>query len=137
MHARGIIPSKWAGTMMSLMRFVFGFLFFMHGTQKFFGWPAPFPMELEAFSRFGIAATLETVGGALMMLGLFTRPVAFILAGEMAVAFFWIHLPSGFWPLNNGGEAAALYCFAWLFFAAAGPGTIAIDRPHLVAEKHK
>lgn len=134
---RGFIPSTWAGPTMSLMRFVFGLLFVMHGTQKFFGWPAPFPVEFTSFSRFGIAGTLETVGGLLMMLGLFTRPVAFILAGEMAVAYFWVHVPNGgFWPLNNGGESAVLFCFAWLFFAAAGPGTIAIDKPHMVEGKH-
>jgi putative oxidoreductase len=129
---RGIIPSTWAGPLMSLMRVVFGLLYFMHGTQKFFDWPAPFPMDFALLSKFGIGGGLELVAGALLMLGLFTRPVAFLAAGHMAVTFFMMHVPNGgFWPLQNGGEAPVLLCFAFLFFAAAGPGTIAMDKPHV------
>jgi putative oxidoreductase len=134
---RGFLPHTWSGPLMSLMRVVFGLVIFMHGTQKFFGWPAPFPMEFELMSKFGIAAVLETVGGALMMLGLFTRPVAFVLSGEMAVTYFIMHVPNGgIWPLNNGGEAPVLLCFAFLFFAAAGPGTMALDKPQMDTSKH-
>lgn len=128
---RGFLPATWSGPLMSLMRFVFGLLFLMHGTTKLFGWPAPFPVEFEMLSKFGVAGILELVGGALVMVGWLTRPVAFILAGEMAVTYFWMHVPGGgIWPATNGGEAPVLFCFAFLFFAAAGPGTIAIDRPH-------
>jgi uncharacterized membrane protein YphA (DoxX/SURF4 family) len=80
---RGFLPHTWSGPLMSLMRFMFGLLILMHGTQKLFGWPAAFPMEFEMMTKFGIAGILETGGGLLMMLGLLTRPVAFILAGEM------------------------------------------------------
>jgi len=134
---RGILPATWSGPLMSVMRIVFGLFFLMHGTQKYFNWPAAMPMEVEVVSWFGLAGILELVGGTLMILGLFTRPVAFVLAGEMAVAYFMVHIPNGgIWPLNNGGEPAALYCFAFLFFAAAGPGTIAIDKPHMDPSKH-
>jgi len=130
---RGILPSTWSGPLMSLMRLVFGLIYFQHGTQKFFDWPVPFPMEFATLSRFAIGGSLELVGGALLMLGLFTRPVAFVAAGHMAVTFFWMHLPgNGFWPLGNGGEAPVLLCFGFLFLAAAGPGTIAVDRPKAV-----
>jgi putative oxidoreductase len=78
-------------------------------------------------SLMGAAGILETVGGALMALGLFTRPVAFILSGEMAVAYFRQHAPRGPWPILNGGELAILFCFLWLFFSAAGPGPISLD----------
>ena len=75
----------------------------------------------------GAAGVIETVGGALMLLGLFTRPVAFVLSGQMAVAYFMRHAPGGMWPILNGGELAVLFCFLWLFFVAAGPGPWSID----------
>lgn len=113
----------------SLLRIVAGFVFFLHGTQKLFGFPAEAQGGSPRFmSLLWIAAVLETVGGALMTLGLFTRPVAFILSGEMAVAYFTVHAPKSFWPTLNGGAEAVLFCFLWLYFAFAGAGAIGIDR---------
>lgn len=109
-----------------LMRIVIGFLFFTHGAQKLFGW---FGAEgtAELLSRFGLAGILETVGGLLIMLGLFVRPVALILSGQMAVAYFWMHLPNGWWPWANRGELAALYSWVFLFLATAGGGSFSLD----------
>jgi putative oxidoreductase len=100
-----------------------------HGAQTLFGFLAPpgfptFPM----FSQMWFAGILEFFGGALILLGLFTRPVAFLLSGQMAVAYFQAHAPSGFWPLQNKGELAVLYCFLYLYFAVAGGGAWSIDR---------
>lgn len=135
---KSIIPPAWAGPTMSLMRIVFGLLFLLHGTSKFFDWPSAFPMEFAITSKFGIAAILEIVGGLMMVLGFQTRIVAFILSGQMAVTYFMMHVPNGgIWPTNNGGEPAVLFCFAFLFFAAAGPGTIALDKPHAIDEIHR
>ena len=125
----GPIPSTWAGGTMSLLRIVSGLAFMLHGTQKIFGFPGD-GSGVELMSIFGLAGVLELVGGPLIALGLFTRPTAFILAGEMAIAYLWRHLPNSIWPSENGGELALLFCFIFLFFAAAGPGTWAIDKPH-------
>ena len=134
---RGFLPHTWSGPLMSVMRVVFGLLYFMHGTQKFLDWPAPFPMDFELMSKFGVGGGLELVLGLLIMLGLLTRPAAFIAAGHMAATYFMMHVPNGgIWPLNNGGEAPVLLCFAFLFFAAAGPGTIAVDKPSADPSKH-
>ena len=108
------------------MRIVIGFLFMTHGGQKLFGWfGAEAPREF--MSRFGVAGILEFFGGILVMLGLFTGPVAFVLAGEMAVAYFWMHLPRGLWPWENRGELPALYSFVFLFLATAGGGSFSVD----------
>jgi len=107
---------------------VAAFLFIAHGTQKLFGFPAPLPGGPVAIgSLFGAAGIIEAVGGTLLLVGLFTRPVAFVLAGEMAAAYFKAHVPGGFWPLVNGGELAVLYCFTFLFFASAGGGRWSLD----------
>lgn len=128
----GILPATWAGPTMSLMRFVFGFLFILHGTSKIFGWPSSMGGGgIDWMSAVGVAAIIEVVAGAMIAVGFQTRIAALIASGEMAVAYFWMHVPNGgIWPINNGGEPAVLFCFAFLFFAAAGPGTIAIDKPH-------
>jgi putative oxidoreductase len=109
---------------------VAGFLFFQHGYPKLFG-TLPGSAEIEVpralLSIFWWSGFLEVVGGFLIMIGLFTRPVAFIVAGEMAVAYIWRHAPRGFWPGVNGGELAALYCFVWLYLAAAGGGIWSVD----------
>jgi putative oxidoreductase len=119
--------TRWAPTLLSVLRIVAAFLFIAHGTQKLLGFPAPPPGPIELMSRPGIAGLLEIVGGALLMVGLFTRPVAFVLAGEMAFAYFLAHAGQNFWPLLNRGELAVLYCFLFLYFAAAGGGPLSLD----------
>jgi putative oxidoreductase len=125
---RGPIPPSWGNRLLSVLRIVAAFLFMAHGTQKLFGWPADEPKQAaELMSLMGLAGVLEIFGGLLLLLGLFTRPVAFILAGEMAVAYFMAHAPQGFWPLLNRGEAAVLYCFLFLYLAAVGGGPWSLD----------
>ena len=110
----------------ALLRIVAGFLFFQHGLPKLFGgFGRPAPAEL--MSQMGLAGIIEVVGGALISIGLFTSPVAFLASGEMAVAYFQSHAPRGFWPITNGGELAALYCFVFLYFSAMGSGKWSID----------
>src|SRR5438477_9351900 len=114
--------------MLSVLRIVAGFLFLQHGTQKLFGYPMPPPGGKPALgSLFGVAGLLEFIGGILIMIGLFTRPIAFILSGEMAVAYFQFHAPHGFWPIENHGEPAVLFCFIFLFMAAYGGGEWSLD----------
>lgn len=118
----------WQPQLLSLMRIIVGFLFMAHGSQKLFGFPAPSPQgTAELFSLIGLAGFLELVGGGLILVGLFTRPVAFVLSGLMAVAYFMAHAPQGFWPLLNKGETAVLYCFTFLYLAAAGAGPWSLD----------
>jgi putative oxidoreductase len=100
------------------------------GTMKLFAFPAGVPPNggtVPLVSEFGLGGVLEVFGGALLVLGLFTRPVAFLLAGEMAVAYFQFHFPGSFWPTINNGVAAVIYCFLWLYFSAAGPGPWSLD----------
>ncbi|MGE0703166.1 MAG: DoxX family protein [Vicinamibacterales bacterium] len=108
----------------NLLRIVAGFVFILHGMQKF-GFLGGTAVSLT--SLIGLAAIIEVVGGTLIALGLFTVPAAFIASGEMAYAYFFSHLPRGFWPVQNGGEPAILYCFIFLFVASRGPGGISID----------
>jgi putative oxidoreductase len=119
-----MIPERYAPQAYALFRIVAGFLFMFHGLQKFGvlgGQAAPLA------SLMGVAAVIEAVGGLLIMIGLLTRPVAFIASGEMAVAYFMAHQPKGTWPIQNGGELAALYCFAFLYIAARGAGIWSAD----------
>ena len=97
-----------------------------HGTAKLFSFP-DIGMNPPLFSLFGLAAVLEVVGGVLLVIGLFTRPVAFILAGEMAVAYFMAHAPQSFFPIVNNGESAILFCFVFLYLVAAGAGAWSLD----------
>lgn len=121
--------SRWEPQLRGLLRIVTALLFMQHGAQKLFGFPAAEPREPVALmSLFGLAGILEFFGGLLILLGLFTRPVAFLLAGEMAVAYFMAHAKNSFWPILNQGELAALYCFVFLYFVAAGPGAWSLDR---------
>lgn len=110
----------------ALFRIVTGLLFMQHGAQKLFGWLEGNQVE-SLFSMMGLAGVLEFFGGLLIVLGLFTRPVAFLLSGQMAVAYFTAHAPQGFWPTLNGGELAALYAFLFLYFAAHGGGRYSLD----------
>ncbi len=125
---RNDLSTTWSPRLLSVLRIVTGLLMLHHGTAKLLGFPfiANYT-SLKIFSLNGIAGTLELVGGALVTLGLFTRPVAFILSGEMAVAYFMAHAPEGFFPLLNQGELAALYCFVFLYLAAAGGGPWSVD----------
>lgn len=122
--------SPWPERLLSILRVVAGLMFLQAGTSKLFGWP-PIPgglmPEISPFSQIWIGAVLEVVGGLLIIVGFLTRPTAFILSGEMAVAYFQFHQPSGFWPTTNGGVAAALYSFLFLYFVAAGAGIWSID----------
>lgn len=111
---------------LSMLRAVSGFLFFQHGMQKIFGLLGRDAQEL--FSLMWAVGVLELVGGLAVLVGLYTRPVAFLLSGLMAVAYFWRHLPRGFWPIENGGELAALYCFVFFFLFAIGGGSYSVDR---------
>jgi putative oxidoreductase len=121
--------SKWSPRLLSILRIIAAFLFMQHGGQKLFGFPpSPRPGPDSLLSLAGVAGILEFFGGLLLLLGLFTRPVAFILSGQMAVAYFMAHAPRGFWPVSNGGELAVFYCFVFLYFAAAGGGEWSLDR---------
>jgi putative oxidoreductase len=132
-EGHGGIGERWraaAPYLQSVLRMVAALLFLMHGTSKLFAWPmgmGPDNATVSFPSQFWVAGVLESVGGALLLVGLFTRPVAFLLSGEMAVAFFQFHFPRAFWPLQNGGEAPVLFCFIWLFFSAAGAGPWSVD----------
>ncbi len=115
--------------MHGILRIMSGLLFMAHGTQKFLSFPAG---EMAGYGwTFGsagaFAGVIELVTGALIALGLFTRPAAFLASGTMAVAYFMAHAPQNFWPINNGGDAAILYCFVFLYFVFAGPGAFSLD----------
>jgi putative oxidoreductase len=109
-----------------LLRIVAGAAFAQHGAQKLFGLLGA-KQAAPLMSQFGMAGVIEFVGGILIALGLFTSPVAFLASGEMAWAYFQSHMPRGFWPIQNGGELAVLYCFIFLYFAAVGSGKLSID----------
>ena len=112
--------------LLALLRIVVGLLFLEHAAQKFLAFPIPFPVQ--PLPPLLIAAgVIELIAGALVTVGLLTRLAALIASGEMAVAYFYVHLPQGFWPVVNKGEAAILFCFIFLYLAAAGPGAWSID----------
>jgi len=122
--------STWGPRLQSVLRIVAAFMFILAGSMKLFAFPAGIPPDggtVKLMSQLGLGAILEVFGGGLLLLGLFTRPVAFLLSGEMAVAYFQFHFPQGFWPTMNGGVAAVLYCFVWLYFSAAGAGPWSLD----------
>jgi putative oxidoreductase len=122
------IPAAWAPRILSVLRIIVGLLFLCHGLVKLFGFPpGAKPGQAALFSLLGFAGVIELIGGVAIVFGLFTRPVAFVLAGEMAVAYFMVHAPQGFFPVLNGGEEAILYCFIFLYLAAAGAGPWSLD----------
>jgi putative oxidoreductase len=112
---------------LSLLRIVIGLLFLEHGTSKYLSLPISQLTGANPMTASGFNGLIEIIGGMLIVLGLFTRPVAFILAGDMAIAYFLAHSPRGFFPLLNGGELAIVYCFVFLYIAAAGAGPLSID----------
>ena len=119
----------WSSRVLSILRIVAASIFITAGTMKMFGVPAaPMPMPpFDLTSQMGLAAVLEVFGGFLLLIGLFTRPVAFILSGEMAVAYFQAHYPQSFWPTINNGQPAILYCFIFLYLVFAGAGVWSVD----------
>jgi putative oxidoreductase len=120
--------SKWQPVALSLLRFITGLLLFQYGVAKLLKFPPDTPFaKVEITSLFGIAGCFELVLGGLLLLGLFTRPAAFILSGEMAVAYFISHFPKSFFPLINNGTAAILFCFTCLYLATSGGGLISLD----------
>lgn len=130
-----VMYNKVAPHLLSLMRIAFALAFLQHGTMKMFGIPAmPGSPMAPGFHLIGMpplmmaAAVLEVLGGILLLIGLLTRPVAFVLSGEMAVAYFMAHAPRGLYPATNGGETAMLFCFAFLYLAAVGGGVWSVDQ---------
>jgi putative oxidoreductase len=118
----------WAPRVLSILRIVSGLTFMEHGTQKWLNFPPLGKAAPQFLSMSGFGGMLELVGGCLLVLGLFTRPVAFLLSGEMAIAYWMSHAPRAFFPVLNGGDAAILYCFIFLYLAVAGGGAWSLDR---------
>lgn len=128
--ARTFFMARFQEGILALLRLVAALMLMQHGVQKLFGLlvPPDRPAQpLELLSQRGLAGVLEVAGGALLAIGLFTRPVAFVLSGLMAFAYFLSHAPDGFWPILNRGELAALYCFVFLYFSARGGGPYSVD----------
>ena len=127
------IADRWSALaphLQSVLRMVAAFTFMLAGTMKLFAFPAGIPPsggKVLLVSQLGIGALLEVFGGGLLLLGLFTRPIAFLLSGEMAVAYFQFHFPHSFWPVMNGGVPAMIYCFVWLYISSAGAGPWSLD----------
>lgn len=119
--------NRLAPHILSLLRVASALLLMQHGTTKILGLPATQMTGVSLVSMPGIAGLFELIGGVLLLIGLFTRPVAFLLSGVMAVAYFLVHAGRDFYPINNGGELAALYCFVFFYFVFAGPGPWSVD----------
>jgi putative oxidoreductase len=124
------VKKDWSPELLSVLRIIVAYLYIQHGTAKWFAFPAavmPGGGVVPVGSLFWFAAVIETVGGLLLLFGLFTRLVAFVLAGEMAFAYFIGHAGRGLWPLLNQGEPAVFFCFTFLYFSAAGAGPWSLD----------
>jgi putative oxidoreductase len=119
----------WSPRVHGVLRIIVGLFYLQHALSKLFGFPHVAVFDnLHLFSLIGLAGVIELIGSSLLIIGLFTRPVAFILSGEMAVAYFSTFVPRGFFPLTNGGELAALYCFIFFYFFVVGSGAFGLDR---------
>lgn len=133
MTTESSLVARWpalAPYLQSVLRIIAAFIFILSGTMKIFAFPMGMPPDggtAPLMSQIGIGGILEIVCGALLLVGLFTRPVAFLMSGMMAVAYFQFHAPQGFWPIQNGGIPAILYCFIWLYFSAAGAGPLSLE----------
>ena len=125
----------YASQLLSVLRIVVGLLLLTHGTTKYLNFPVGPMNNASPLTMGGAAGILELIGGALLVIGLFTRPTAFILSGMCAVAYFYAHAPHGFFPILNGGEPAVLYCFVLLYLAAAGGGAWSVDRTWRTGEE--
>lgn len=125
----GVIPTSYSGHLRAALRMITGLLFLEHGLTKLIHWPATdfFPAGQPLPTLMLVAGILELVGGVLFTIGAFTRLTSFILAGMMAVAYFMAHMPNSFFPVQNGGDAAVLFCFIFLYFAATGAGPYSVD----------
>ena len=123
-----ILPAAWAPRLQSLLRIVVGLLLLEHGTGKLLGFPILTGLDQMPHGLLLFTGAMELIGGALILIGFLTRPVAFVLSGFMAVAYFLAHFPHSFFPALNFGEPAVLFCFVFLYFAAVGPGPWAIDK---------
>jgi putative oxidoreductase len=126
--------SRWQPQLLAVLRIVTGLLFLEHGLSKFFGFPVPFPVH-PLPTLLVAAGVIECVAGVLVTIGLFTRLAAFVASGEMAVAYWMQHFPKSPWPLGNMGEAAILFCFVFLYIAAAGPGPWGVDSARMRGER--
>jgi putative oxidoreductase len=124
--------TAWSPRVLSILRIVTGFMFLWHGSQKLFAFPSAPPVGPDGtpppFAFLAFAGTLELVGGVLLVVGLFVRPIAFLLSGMMAVGYFTVHAAQGFLPIVNGGELAALYCFVFLYLLFAGGGELSLEK---------
>jgi putative oxidoreductase len=125
-HSLQQTVAQYSPHVLSILRIVAGLLFFEHGTSRLFGFPSPLATP-ALFSMYWFAGALELAGGALLALGLFTRPVAFVVSGEMAFAYFISHAPHGFFPIINRGDGAILYCLVFFYLAFAGAGPLSVD----------
>jgi putative oxidoreductase len=121
------LETLWASRTLSILRIVVGTIFIEHGTQKLFGFPVSQNPQPVLFSLAGVQGVIELIGGLLIIFGLLTRAAAFFLAGDMAVAYFMAHAPKSLFPSINGGDAAILYCFVFLYLVAAGGGPWSVD----------
>jgi putative oxidoreductase len=123
-----ILNQQWSERMLGVLRIVAALLFLQHGLAKLFAFPHVTMFDnMHLVSLIGLAGVIELVGGALLLVGLYTRIAAFVMSGEMAFAYFMSHAPRGFFPILNGGELAVLYCFLFLYFAVAGGGAWSLD----------
>jgi putative oxidoreductase len=123
----GGLAERWSPQALSVLRIVSALLFLNHGTSKILAFPVSTASNPPPWTQFWVAGMLELVGGFLLLIGLFSRPVALLLSGEMAIAYWLVHAPQGPFPILNGGEAAILFCFVFLFFAFEGPGPWSVD----------